>query len=236
MEVVQPHDPVEFLAAAAPLLLADEARHNLILGLAGTLRDDPGLYAEQRLWLVRDAGTVVGAALQTPPHNLVLGPLRSDAAATLAAALDGDLPGVVGAVPDVDGFAAAWEAHRPVRAEARFEQGVYALDQPIPPRPASGRPQAASTADEPLLVEWLGAFSREALREEELDEPRIRRIVASRLAGPEVLTQGSATVWRCSLGRRTPSVTPRATTKARDATGDCAVDKSCPCPPMVLDC
>ncbi len=208
MEVVQPHDPVEFLAAAEPLLLADEARHNLILGLAGTLRDDPGLYAEQRLWLVRDAGTVVGAALQTPPHNLVLGPLRSDAAATLAAAIDGDLPGVVGAVPDVDGFAAAWEARRPVRAEARFEQGVYALDQPIPPRPASGRPRAASTADEPLLVEWLGAFSREALREEELDEPRIRRIVASRLAGPEagfVLWDDDGPVSVAGYGSPTPS-------------------------------
>ena len=37
-----------------PLLLADEARHNLILGLAATLRDHPQLYPEHRLWLVED--------------------------------------------------------------------------------------------------------------------------------------------------------------------------------------
>ena len=39
---VQPTNVSEFLERAARLL-ADEARHNLILGLAGTLRDEPGL-------------------------------------------------------------------------------------------------------------------------------------------------------------------------------------------------
>ena len=73
MEVVQPTDVVGVPRARAAQLLADEARHNLILGLAGTLRDEPGLYPEHELWLVEDAGAVVGAALRTPPYNLVLG-------------------------------------------------------------------------------------------------------------------------------------------------------------------
>ena len=74
MEVVQLFDPTDFLARAEPLLLADEARHNLILGLAGTLRDHPHVYPEPALWLAERDGTVVGAALRTPPHNLVVAP------------------------------------------------------------------------------------------------------------------------------------------------------------------
>ena len=51
MEVRRVADPSAFLAAAESLLLADEARHNLILGIAGTLRDHPELYPEHGLWL-----------------------------------------------------------------------------------------------------------------------------------------------------------------------------------------
>ena len=66
MEVVKLTDPAEFLERAEPVL-ADEARHNLILGIAATLRDNPALYDERQLWLVVEEGEVVGAALRTPP-------------------------------------------------------------------------------------------------------------------------------------------------------------------------
>ena len=56
MDAAQVDDPVRFLAEAEPLLLADEARHNLLLGIAGTIRDSPDHYREWNLWLVRDGG------------------------------------------------------------------------------------------------------------------------------------------------------------------------------------
>src|SRR3989304_793299 len=62
MEVVQLFDPADFLERAEPLLLADEARHNLILGLAGTLRDHPHVYPESALWLSGQGGPRLGAA------------------------------------------------------------------------------------------------------------------------------------------------------------------------------
>jgi hypothetical protein len=65
-------DAGAFLAEAGLLLLADEARHNLILGIAANLRDHPGLYEKHGLRLVRDGSHSVGAALRTPPFNLVL--------------------------------------------------------------------------------------------------------------------------------------------------------------------
>ena len=85
MEVVKLADPATFLAEAGPLLLADEARHNLILGIAGTIRDSPDHYPARSLWLVREDDEVVAAALRTPPHNLILaGPRSEEALAALA--------------------------------------------------------------------------------------------------------------------------------------------------------
>ena len=102
-------DPREFLDRTGSLLLRDEARHNLILGLATTLRDHPDLYPEHRLWVAERDGEVVGAALRTPPHNLVLAQPRAEGTVeALASALPNELPGVVGALPEAQEFAAAW--------------------------------------------------------------------------------------------------------------------------------
>ena len=47
MDVLPLDDPEAFLAEAAPLLLEDEARHNLILGIAETVRSAPAVYPER---------------------------------------------------------------------------------------------------------------------------------------------------------------------------------------------
>ena len=94
-------DPAEFLAEALPLLLSNEARANLVLGIAGTLRDRPEVYPGFLLWLVENEGAVVAAALRTPPHNLVLLG-EPEAAAELADVLaetGAPLPGVTGNLP-----------------------------------------------------------------------------------------------------------------------------------------
>jgi len=100
MNVRRSGDAGAFLEAASPLLLADEARHNLIFGIAGTLRDHPSHYPEYALWLAEDGPEIVGAALRTPPHNLVLARPRGDSAIeALAAAIDDELPGIIAAQP-----------------------------------------------------------------------------------------------------------------------------------------
>ncbi len=176
-------DAERFLAAAAPLLLADEARHNLILGIASTVRAAPSVYPEARFWVVRDASAAVAAAaLRTPPHNLVLARPRDSAAlARLVEAIDDDLPGVVGAVPEVDAFVDAWTARTGARATARRGQGVYALERVRPVRGVSGRGRRAAPADLGLLLDWWRAFGAEALGETEPDERRLRRVVGYRL-------------------------------------------------------
>ena len=85
METRRFDDAATWLRAAEPLLLADEARHDLILGIAATLIAHPSVYSARRLWAIDRDDSVVGAALQTPPHNLVLArPADEGAVAHLA--------------------------------------------------------------------------------------------------------------------------------------------------------
>ena len=189
MEARRFTDPSEFLGAAESLLLADEARHNLILGLAGTLRDQPGYYPGFNLWLVERDAVPVAAALQTPPFNLVLAePADDEALQSLADAIAADgveLPGVVGAVPEVDRFAALWERLRGVSRRARRSQGLYQLRELRPVTGVTGRPRVATDGDAPLLVAWVDAFVMEALPETPSPASESERMVEARLRGAE---------------------------------------------------
>jgi GNAT superfamily N-acetyltransferase len=211
VEVVNLAEPAEWLRRAGPLLLADEARHNLILGLAGTLRDRPGLYPEQELWLVEHGRAVAAAALRTPPFRLVLAGGDPAALDALAAALDA-VPGVVAAVPEAHVFADAWRERTGAEVRQGHAQGVYRLERVVPPRPAGGAPRPAADADRPLLLEWLHAFSVEALGEPDPDRARLERMLAQRL-GPEpdsgfvLWEDGGAPVAVTGFGGPTPNGT-----------------------------
>jgi uncharacterized protein len=166
MEVERLDDAAEFLAEAEPLLLADEARHNLILGIAGTIRDAPDVYPLRNLWLVRDGGAIVGAALRTPPYNLI--PARPASPAALEALAGGiaeELPGVNGCVPEVDEFAERWTERTGCSARTNMRQGVYALEQVEPLAPAPGSARIATAADRELALRWWIAFGDEVLHE-----------------------------------------------------------------------
>ena len=142
MVVKDLEDPGAFLETASSLLLADEARNNLILGIAGTLRHHPAAYDEYRLWLVEDGGQIVGAALQTPPYNLVLSRPRDDEAlGVLADALSTqglELPGVTGAVPEVDAFSEIWSARAGTRRRRRIAQRIYRITELRPTQVVPG--------------------------------------------------------------------------------------------------
>jgi uncharacterized protein len=170
-----------FLERAGGLLLRDEPRHNLAFGIASFALDHPDVYAELRGWVVREGGDVVGAALRTPPYNLVLArPGSPGALEALAVAVSEELPGVVGAVPEVDGFASAWSALHGVTAATRFDQRIYAMEELVPPRGVDGAMRRASVEDRALVLEWMTAFTHEALRGGD-DPGRIERSVDARL-------------------------------------------------------
>ena len=210
MEIRRLGDPARFLDEAGPLLLADEARHNLILGIAGELARDTRVYREHRLWIVADATTPVAAALQTPPFNLLVS--RAGAAGaleTLADALAADgtaLPGVTASLPEVEAFAAAWESCVAVVRRARMRQLVYRLTAVRPVDGVPGRPRAATNEDRPLLVDWVAAFAAETLGRAPLRGPE--ETVDARLGdhgGGFVLWEDGHAVSLVGFGSRTPN-------------------------------
>lgn len=166
MRVVVPVSAEEFRERAERLLLADEARHNLALGILATLTAHPEIYPTHRLWLVERNGEVVAAALRTPPYNLILPRPRDEGAlSVLAASIGDELPGVTGALPEADVFASAWCAHRPVRSQVRVGQGIFALERVVPVMGVPGRMRAATKDDRAVVSAWYRAFAEEALPE-----------------------------------------------------------------------
>ncbi len=164
-------DAAAFLEAAIPFLVAREAAHNLILGIASSLIIDPGrLRGTPYLALARRAGTPVGAAVMTPPFNVVLSCMDDEAA---VGAFAGDLadrgpgaappPGVTGPVEVAAAFGRAWAPPRELAVHGAIRERIYQIERLIPPRPSPGTARLATMADRDLIVAWCAAFLAEAL-------------------------------------------------------------------------
>jgi hypothetical protein len=188
---VEAHDSVEqFLARSRSLLLADEARHNLILGICSTLVTAPSVYPVFHLWTVEGDGECVAAAVMTPPFNLALARPAVPAAIEALTEYLWDrgvvAPGVTGALPEVDELATAWEAASGRSAQVRQRQGIYRVRRPRPPRSPGGRLRPAGAEDREVLVDWMRAFIDEA----GAGRVEPREFVDARLEGP-----GGLVVW-----------------------------------------
>jgi len=176
----------EFLDRASTFLETDEPRHNLILGLATTIREQDERDPELRFWVVEERGRVEAAAIRTPPWPLVLArPATDSALELLVTGIEDDLPGVTGATPEVSRFADLWTVRTGAVARIRMNQGVYALErlsQLLPP--PSGAPRRASAADRERLVDWYGAFLLEAMGSDSPDLEDLAGNVDRRLEQP----------------------------------------------------
>jgi predicted GNAT family acetyltransferase len=185
VDVRQVEDVSAWLDAVGPLLLRDEARHNLLFGVADTLIRHPATYPARQLWIAEDRGAPVMATIQTPPYNVIvaqpLGEGVTDAIAEAIHAAGVRLPGVTGAVPEVGMFADAWSALTGSTWHTQVHQGIYVLRVVLDVPATRGRARAAGPADRDLLLEWIGDFSQEAARHEALTEEQIRATVDRRL-------------------------------------------------------
>ncbi len=179
MEVRTHDDPSVWLEAVLPLLMLDEARHDLHLGLVHTLVRHPSVYPSKHLWSVEDAGTVVGAALQTPPHNLVLAQPAAEGANDLLADAIGSagiqVPGVVGGLPEAEAFASAWCARTGDTVRRVMGQGIYSLTQVLPVPAAAGTPRTATPDDLELVAGWIQDFQDEVVPAALRSDPEERR-------------------------------------------------------------
>jgi uncharacterized protein len=179
MEVRTHDDPSAWLEAVLPLLMLDEARHDLHLGLVHTLVHHPSVYPSKHLWSVEDAGTVVGAALQTPPHNIIVAQPAVEGANDLLADAIGSsgiqLPGVVGGLPEAEAFASAWCARTGDTARRVMGQGIYSLTEVRNVPAAAGTSRTATPDDLELVAGWIQAFQDEVVPDALRSDPAERR-------------------------------------------------------------
>ncbi len=188
MRIERLHDPAAFLAAAEDHLLADEARHNLILGLTGVLVGQPDAYPEfSLLRAVGDDGETAGVTLRTPPHFVSVSAVTSDEAldalVRAVAAEDVTPPGVIGGLPEARSFAERYCTATGTSPRTIMEQGIYVLREVVDLPAPSGAARVAGPEDLDLVMGWTRAFHAEAGPDDVFDEEGTRRRVTARLAG-----------------------------------------------------
>lgn len=211
MDVHRYDEAADFLEHAGEFLAAREAEHNLILGLSSRLRQDPTAYGEAPyLAVVEDGGSVVAAALRTPPHNLVLSE-TDDHAALEPICADvlgrfGSLPGVTGPTAVAARFVELWQAASGAQAHRAIAERIFRVEQVEPPRGVAGRMRPYAEPDRELALTWLEAFVTEALPGSHPEPPA--GVLAHRLADPEggyVLWEDGEPVCIAGFGGLTPN-------------------------------
>ncbi|GGQ67234.1 GNAT family N-acetyltransferase [Couchioplanes azureus] len=177
-------DVQRFLAATGGFLRARPVQNTLPLTIAEHVRlHGPRAYGpEDAVFGWHDGEDT--AFVWTPPRPPVLSAMSPAAAAELAEALGGGLPGVSGSVAAVEAFVAAYERRTGTTAKVCSRMRLYRLGTLVPPAPpASGSARVAGAGDRGLLVGWTTAFFREIGE----DEPAIEAFVDDRLSYGGVL-------------------------------------------------
>ena len=193
MKLITYQTVAEFLAVAKGPLMREEARNNLILGIAGRLND--GItYGEPPPYFltVELDGEFAAAAIRTPPHPLILHceknlPGVIQAIHDHLAAADPSLPGVNGEPNVAAGFAELWTASLGQQAIIDVHLRIYVLEEVSMPAGVPGRMRRASGEDLDVLAEWVGGFFAEAAPN---DPPRDQKETVNRF-----MNSGTLVVW-----------------------------------------
>lgn len=169
IEIVVHASADAFLEAAEPTLMADEARNSLLLGLAHALHSGRTYGDEEPLLLtLRRGERVVGAALQTPPWQLVLSPVdppACDALVDWLVAQDTAVSGVNGVNEVARRFAERYTARVGLHAEVMVRTRLFELLEVVDPPAPGGHMRRATGDDRELVTAWYAAFHAEATRD-----------------------------------------------------------------------
>lgn len=159
-------DLLAFAQRVMPFLMEREAQHNVMLGLFAVLQVRPPVEPPYLAWADRD-GEVVGAALRTPPHRLLLAhgsaPDAIEAFATDLARQGNGLPGVLSGQDEATAFSVTWTRLTGKTVTDATHERLYRLSMVIPPQPVPGRLREVTEADLDLVIDWWQAFATEAI-------------------------------------------------------------------------
>ena len=165
MIVVRHETAKRFLERARAWLEADEVENNVILGIASGLQKHPERAKAASYFLtVEDNALLVGAAIMTPPHHLVIARSPEAALKSLADWLITErvsVPGLLGRKFEAKIFADLWMSQRGKLGRLGLALRMHSCSCVVHPPYRSGRIRAASINDKSLLVQWCREFTIE---------------------------------------------------------------------------
>lgn len=169
MRVSRPTSAGEFLHRSESLRARDPIRTNLMGSVATSVTTGNSSYLEYFWWVIEDdSGEVLGMAMRTAPHGMVLSPMPAQVAAGLAREVsiyDDNLPSVAGPTSVVAAFVDEYKqtnsvgSHRESRLESK--QLLYALGDLIE-LSVSGAMVKGNPEDFDFILNWYEEFDREA--------------------------------------------------------------------------
>jgi len=168
MQVEFQNNPRDFLDKCGPYLRQNEAEHNLILTLCHNAEQKlrRGEKVDIRFSILSNEEGLVLAAVQTPPHNLVLSKASQADIEKLAETLANNnfsFPGIVGPSDVAGTFSSKWTQLTGQKPVEYMDQLIYTLKKVSFPPPVEGEFRFARPGEAPCVAEWVSAFAREAL-------------------------------------------------------------------------
>ena len=180
----------EFVQRAKSFLLQREVEHNLMLGLCSELLSGSSIYEQPPFHCVIESqnGHVVGAALRTPPHSLILSHFDEVVAIPILvdACLEAgqEIVGVLGKSELSEAFLEAWQSRTNQSFTLKMRQMIHQLNHVIPAHTVKGKLLIAQPSDLEMLECWRSAFEMEVHRKQNgvWFTPIIRNSLKKRLA------------------------------------------------------
>jgi predicted GNAT family acetyltransferase len=169
MKVSLLQSPSEFLIQTEALRAADPFRTNIIGSVASSVANGSRTYERCFWWIITSAsGEVIGAAMRTGPHGMVLTSMPKEALRELAQLVsqhDPDLPEIAGPAGVITEFLEAYRQTETDQSKRLFEESghelLYTLTHLHIPSVA-GVMENATREDYKKIYAWYVEFGNEA--------------------------------------------------------------------------
>ena len=168
VEIRSHNDANELISLSGAYLELNEGENSLPIGLAYRLAKNPRYYGPESplLLSILEQSRAVGVAIMTPPRSLILSKFETSIEAAMVhltrylRGIDMPIPGVAGPATEAQVFSDCWVEGMPnvssrIVVRLRIFEARKVADLPLSP----GKLRLAGISDQPLMVQWLAAFS-----------------------------------------------------------------------------
>ncbi len=162
-----------------PILVKEEAKHNVILGIVNQLTQNEIDPEKLFMCTVEDANQTSLIFLRTHPHNLLIAgkPDQTEAISIAVNQFAEDglvFPGITGEKSLADLFAEKWKQVTGIEGYVGIKQGIYKLTKLNPIKSMTGYLRQAVKEDAPLVAEWIKAFTEYTMDNLTFEECQLR--------------------------------------------------------------